>query len=136
MPKLAAQRFDEKYQPQTIAEFVGLKQPKRMMSAFVARPYVSSWLCVGPAGTGKTAMSFAVATALGVNKDIGGGLHHIPARACNPERLDQVIESCYYAPMSGSPCTGKPCNNQSRCSAWLILKWLQELYVEAVLIEN
>lgn len=27
-------------------------------------------------------------------------------------------------------------NNQSRSSAWLILKWLQELYVEAVLIEN
>jgi DNA (cytosine-5)-methyltransferase 1 len=31
---------------------------------------------------------------------------------------------------------GKPMNDQSRSSAWLILKWLQELYVEAVLIEN
>jgi DNA (cytosine-5)-methyltransferase 1 len=31
---------------------------------------------------------------------------------------------------------GKPCNDQRRSSAWLILKWLQELYVEAVLIEN
>ena len=31
---------------------------------------------------------------------------------------------------------GRPCNNQKRASAWLILKWLQEIYVEAVLIEN
>lgn len=31
---------------------------------------------------------------------------------------------------------GKPRSNQSRASAWLILKWLQELYVDSVLIEN
>lgn len=31
---------------------------------------------------------------------------------------------------------GKPCSDQSRASAWMILKWLQELYVENVLIEN
>lgn len=31
---------------------------------------------------------------------------------------------------------GRPMNDQSRASAWLILKWLQELYVESVLIEN
>lgn len=31
---------------------------------------------------------------------------------------------------------GRPMNDQSRASAWLILKWLQELYVENVLIEN
>lgn len=31
---------------------------------------------------------------------------------------------------------GKPMSDQSRASAWLILKWLQELYVESVLIEN
>ncbi len=31
---------------------------------------------------------------------------------------------------------GRPINDQSRASAWLVLKWLQELYVENVLIEN
>lgn len=31
---------------------------------------------------------------------------------------------------------GRPMNDQSRASAWLILKWLQELYVESILIEN
>jgi DNA (cytosine-5)-methyltransferase 1 len=31
---------------------------------------------------------------------------------------------------------GRPCSDQSRASAWLLLKWLQELYVEHVIIEN
>lgn len=31
---------------------------------------------------------------------------------------------------------GRPRDNQSRCSAWIILKWLQELYVDRVIIEN
>ena len=31
---------------------------------------------------------------------------------------------------------GRPRSDQSRASAWLILKWLQELYVERVIIEN
>lgn len=31
---------------------------------------------------------------------------------------------------------GRPINDQSRATAWDILKWLQELYVENVLIEN
>lgn len=31
---------------------------------------------------------------------------------------------------------GKPRSDQSRASAWLVLKWLQELYVENVVIEN
>lgn len=31
---------------------------------------------------------------------------------------------------------GRPCSDQSRASAWLVLKWLQELYVGGFLIEN
>ncbi len=31
---------------------------------------------------------------------------------------------------------GKPKSDQSRASAWLVLKWLSELYVERVIIEN
>lgn len=31
---------------------------------------------------------------------------------------------------------GRPCSNQKRASAWLILKWLQELYIDHVIIEN
>jgi DNA (cytosine-5)-methyltransferase 1 len=31
---------------------------------------------------------------------------------------------------------GRPCSDQSRASAWLILKWLSELYVHRVILEN
>ena len=31
---------------------------------------------------------------------------------------------------------GRPCSDQSRASAWLLLKWLSELYVERVIVEN
>ena len=31
---------------------------------------------------------------------------------------------------------GRPRSDQSRASSWLILKWLQELYIERVIIEN
>jgi DNA (cytosine-5)-methyltransferase 1 len=31
---------------------------------------------------------------------------------------------------------GRPCSDQSRASAWMVLKWLQELYVPRVIVEN
>ncbi|MBE3039276.1 MAG: DNA cytosine methyltransferase [Chloroflexi bacterium] len=31
---------------------------------------------------------------------------------------------------------GRPCSEQGRASAWLILKWLSELYVRRVILEN
>jgi DNA (cytosine-5)-methyltransferase 1 len=31
---------------------------------------------------------------------------------------------------------GRPCSDQSRASAWLILKWLSDLYVKRVILEN
>jgi DNA (cytosine-5)-methyltransferase 1 len=62
------------------------------------------------------------------------------------ERIDptQVVRSGKLDLLWASPeCThhsiargGRPRSNQSRASAWLILKWLQELYVERVIIEN
>lgn len=58
-----------------------------------------------------------------------------PRRACPSERLKILV--------AGPECTnharargGRPIHDQSRASAWLILKWLQELYVENVIIEN
>jgi DNA (cytosine-5)-methyltransferase 1 len=45
--------------------------------------------------------------------------------------------------MAGPECThfstargGRPVNPQSRASAWHILKWAQELYIDTILIEN
>lgn len=50
-------------------------------------------------------------------------------------RLDLLVaspECTHHSTARG----GRPMCNQSRASAWLILKWLQELYVDSVLIEN
>ena len=62
------------------------------------------------------------------------------------ERIDptQVIKGGKLDLLWASPeCThhsvargGRPKSDQSRASAWLILKWLSELYVERVIIEN
>jgi DNA (cytosine-5)-methyltransferase 1 len=45
--------------------------------------------------------------------------------------------------MAGPECThhstargGRPINDQSRATAWHILKWAQELYIDNILIEN
>ncbi len=42
------QPLAERYQPQTVSEFVGLEKPKRIMEKFCANPYPSAWLLVGP----------------------------------------------------------------------------------------
>jgi len=62
------------------------------------------------------------------------------------EKIDptQVIKGGKLDLLWASPeCThhsiargGRPRSDQSRASAWLILKWLQELYIERVIIEN
>ena len=74
------QPLAERYQPQTVADFVGLEKPKRIMEKFCANPYPSAWLFVGPSGTGKTSMALAICKA------VGGELHHIPSQSCDLQR--------------------------------------------------
>lgn len=57
-------------------------------------------------------------------------LDHVPSG-----RLELLVASPECTHFS-SARGGRPMSDQSRASAWLILKWLQELYVENVLIEN
>lgn len=68
--------------------------------------------------------------------------HHLePIQNLSPIN---VVPSRRVAMLWASPeCThhsnaagGRPKSEQSRVSAWLILKWLQELYVERVIVEN
>jgi predicted ATP-dependent serine protease len=61
--------LSEKYRPRTIAAFVGLDKPKRILSKLAANPYASAWLFAGPPGVGKTTMALALAETL----------HHIVA---------------------------------------------------------
>lgn len=58
-----------------------------------------------------------------------------PARAVPRGRLNLLWaspECTHHSNARG----GRPRTDQKRASAWLILKWLQELYVEHVIIEN
>jgi DNA polymerase III gamma/tau subunit len=86
------QSLSEKYRPQTIANFVGLEKPKRILSKFVAKPYPSAWLFVGPSGVGKTSMAQAMCA------EIKGELHHIPSQKCNAEAIENVCRVCHYLP--------------------------------------
>jgi DNA (cytosine-5)-methyltransferase 1 len=61
--------------------------------------------------------------------------HIDPTKAVPGQRLDLLWaspECTHHSNARG----GRPRSDQSRASAWLILKWLSELYVERVIIEN
>jgi transposase len=56
-----------------------------------------------------------------------------PSKAVPGGRLDLLIASpeCTHHSVARG---GRPRSDQSRASAWLVLKWLQELYVERVIV--
>ena len=85
----------EKYRPTTIPEFIGLDKVKKILTAFSARPCVSAWVFVGPAGTGKTSMAQALCAS------IGGEFHHIPSQRCTAQAIDEVTRMCWYCPQGG-----------------------------------
>ncbi len=89
------QSLAEKYRPRTIADFVGLERPKKIIGQFAANPYQSSWLFVGPPGVGKTSMALALAA------QIGAEIHHIPSQKCNAQAIDDTCHMCAYVPLSG-----------------------------------
>jgi len=85
----------EKYRPHTIADFVGLDKPKRILAKFAAKPYQSAWLFIGPPGTGKTTMALALVETLKAE------VHHIPSQQCCVANVEDVIRQCWYVPASG-----------------------------------
>jgi len=86
------QPLSEKYRPHRIEDFAGLDKAKKIMAKFAANPYPSAWLFVGPSGTGKTSMGLALAA------EIPAELHHIPAKECTLETVQEVCRRCYYSP--------------------------------------
>jgi DNA (cytosine-5)-methyltransferase 1 len=71
------------------------------------------------------------------------GAKHLCARLEAVEPLDHVPEGRLDLLLASPECThhstargGRPMSDQSRASAWLVLKWAQELYVDTILIEN
>jgi putative ATPase len=85
----------ERYRPRTIADFAGLDKAKKFMSKLATNPKESSWLFVGPSGTGKTSMALALAAMLPAE------LHHIPSQNCNLETIERVHRTCHFVPAAG-----------------------------------
>jgi replication-associated recombination protein RarA len=82
----------EKYRPRKLDDFLGLEKPRKVLSAFAARPMSSAWVFVGPPGTGKTTMGQALCEA------IKGEFHHIPSQRCTAQAIDEVTRMCWYCP--------------------------------------
>lgn len=88
-------QLTDKYAPKQISDFAGLETPKAIFENFVAEPYTSAWLLVGPTGIGKTSMGLAVQNA------IGGTLYHIPSRQCDLATVEELLHKCQYKPWHG-----------------------------------
>lgn len=88
--------YTSKYQPKQIEDFAGLRTAKKCMTKLTESPYQSAWLFVGPAGTGKTSMAFAVALELGAQ------VHHIASKSCNLETVESLKRDCQFVPMFAS----------------------------------
>lgn len=85
----------DKYRPQSLDGFAGLDAPRKLLAKLAAEPYASAWLLVGPSGTGKTSMGFALAAAADAE------VQHVPSRKCDLEEVERIVHRCHYAPMSG-----------------------------------
>jgi replication-associated recombination protein RarA len=94
LPLAFPQPLSEKYRPQSIAEFVGLERPKKVLTAFCKRPTSGAWLFLGPSGVGKSTMALALANELKAE------LHKIPSQKCTASAIEDVVRMCWYAPMT------------------------------------
>ncbi len=90
----------DKYQPQTVAEFL-CDKPRKIMSGFLHNPYPSAWFFLGPSGTGKTTMALALA------KQIPAELHHIASKECTLEAVQTIARQCHWMPRMADDWT--PC---------------------------
>ncbi len=87
------QALTSKFQPQAIADFVGLERPKKILAKFAANPYPNSFLFCGNSGTGKTTMALALA------KQLRAEVIHIPSQHCTVSEVEDAIRRCWYVPM-------------------------------------
>ncbi|MFZ0461092.1 MAG: AAA family ATPase [Candidatus Acidiferrales bacterium] len=95
-PSLAfPQSLAEKYRPRRIAEFVGLDKQRKILAKLAVQPFASSWLFVGPSGTGKTSIALALAD------EIHAELIHIPSQHCTVSELEESLRMTQYVPMAG-----------------------------------
>ena len=90
----------EKHRPRTVDAFIGLTKPKKILEAFVERPFDAAFLFLGPSGIGKTTLAMAI------GEQIEAEIHQIASRQCDLETVDSVTRMCNFAAFNFT--TGKP----------------------------
>jgi len=85
----------EKYRPQTLADFVGLEKQKKIFGKLATNPRPCALLFQGAPGTGKISIAYAFAA------EIRAEVHHIGSQECKVERLQELVRTCQYVPLSG-----------------------------------
>jgi hypothetical protein len=89
------QSLDERYQPRTLADFIGLERPKQLIQNLIRKPRPCNLIFVGPPGAGKSVMAMALAELL------PGSLHHVSAQKCDVATLDALNDKFAYCPPIG-----------------------------------
>ncbi len=89
------QSLDERYQPRTLADFIGLERPTQLIENLIRKPRACGLIFVGPPGAGKSVMAMALAELL------PGSLHHVSAQKCDVATLDALNEKFAYCPPVG-----------------------------------
>jgi replication-associated recombination protein RarA len=115
----------DKYQPQTVAEFL-CERPRKIMSGFLRNPFPSAWFFLGASGTGKTTMALALAN------QIPAQLHHVASKECTLQTVQDIAKQCYFMPRMATDW--KPCrlhlvlvDEADQMSSAAALAWLSIL---------
>ena len=87
--------LSEKYRPRTIAEFSGLAETKRTLLGFASNPQDIGLVFQGPAGTGKTSMGLALASAT------NSFVYHIRSGCCTVDAVERAAFRAHHYPPMG-----------------------------------
>jgi replication-associated recombination protein RarA len=85
----------EKYRPQSLTQFTGLVEAKKVFTALLKAPRPCNLMLVGPPGTGKTTMALAFA------EQLPGTLHHISSQKADVAAIDRLWDDCQFCPTRG-----------------------------------
>jgi len=85
----------DKYQPLTIADFIGIELSKKILNGLISSPRPCGLLLIGPPGSGKTSIGMAFAD------ELPGSLVHISAQKCDISTLDDLRERFLRYPPKG-----------------------------------
>jgi replication-associated recombination protein RarA len=89
---IGSQSLLHRYGPRRIQDFFGLEKPRRVLTSLAMEPRTTRLIFVGALGTGKSSLAIAFAN------EALAEVHYVPAKSCDLERVQRMIDECRYAP--------------------------------------